>query len=60
LKALLSGDDRRSIANSRQAREVVATAPKRVAHLAALTDDGDWLVSMRALDLLENIAHEAT
>jgi len=59
LKALLSGDDRRSIANSRQARDVVGTAPKRVADLAALTDDDDWLVSMRALDLLEKIAHEA-
>jgi hypothetical protein len=30
-----------------------------VAELAALTFDEDWLVSMRALDLLEKIAHQA-
>jgi hypothetical protein len=59
LKALLSGDDRRSISNSSKARAMVGRAPKSVADLAALTDDGDWLVSMRALDLLEKIAHEA-
>jgi len=36
----------------------VRTAPERVSELAKLADDGDWLVSLRALDLLEKIAHE--
>ena len=31
---------------------------KRVSDLAALAADPDWLVSMRALDLLEKIAHD--
>jgi len=32
--------------------------PKRIAELASLARDEDWLVSMRALDLLEKLAHE--
>lgn len=57
LRELLSGGDRRSIARSRRARELVEADPKRVAELAELALDGDWLVSMRALDLLEKLAH---
>jgi hypothetical protein len=37
---------------------MVRADPARVAELAALTGDGDWLVSLRALDLLEKLAHE--
>jgi len=58
LRTLLSGGDRRSIANSNRARELVGAKPARVAELASLTSDDDWLVSMRALDLLEKIAHD--
>jgi len=58
LKPLLSGGDRRSIAKSNRARNLVGASPERVAELAALTTDHDWLVSMRALDLLEKIAHQ--
>jgi len=58
LKSLLSGGDRRSIARSSAARDVVRAKPGRVAELASLTADADWLVSMRALDLLEKIAHD--
>jgi hypothetical protein len=31
---------------------------RRVRRLAALALDKDWLVSMRALDVLEKLAHE--
>ena len=57
LRVLLSGGDRRSIAQSNRARKLIATKPERLAELAALATDEDWLVSMRALDLLEKIAH---
>lgn len=58
LRRLLSGGDRRSIARSKQVLALVRTTPERVAELAALAEDPDWLVSMRAIDLLEKIAHE--
>ncbi len=58
LKPLLSGGDRRSIAQSNIVREFVRSAPARVAELAALASDENWLVSMRALDLMEKVAHE--
>src|SRR4029079_5309966 len=58
LKSLLSGGDRRSIAQSNVVRELVRSAPDRVAELAALSSDDNWLVSMRALDLMEKVAHE--
>ena len=58
LKPLLSGGDRRSIAQSNIVRELVRSAPARVAELAALSSDENWLVSMRALDLMEKVAHE--
>jgi hypothetical protein len=58
LRALLSGGDRRSVAQSKRARVVVEEEPARVAELATLAEDSDWLVSMRALDLLEKLAHE--
>jgi HEAT repeat protein len=58
LRRLLSGGDRRSIAQSKHLLALVRTAPERVAELASLAEDPDWLVSMRAIDLLEKIAHE--
>lgn len=58
LRPLLTGGDRRSIALSSRAREIVEREPERVAELVALTDDPDRLVVMRALDLLEKLAHD--
>jgi acyl carrier protein phosphodiesterase len=56
--ALLSGGDRRSIAQSHRVRTLIEQRPSRVRELAALTSNEDWLVSQRALDLLEKFAHE--
>src|SRR5215471_7053092 len=58
LRGLISGGDRRSIAQSKSAQRVVERDPSRIAELADLATDDDWLVSMRALDLLEKFAHE--
>jgi hypothetical protein len=58
IRTLLSGGDRRSVAQSKRARAIVEREPERVGELARLAHDGDRLVSMRALDLLEKIAHE--
>jgi hypothetical protein len=58
LLSLLSGGDRRSIAHSARASRIVHEGPARVAELAVLAMEDDWLVSMRALDLLEKLAHE--
>jgi hypothetical protein len=57
LRSLLAGGDRRSVSQSERAREVIEQDPARVADLAALTGDDDWLVVMRACDLLEKLAH---
>lgn len=58
LRPLLAGGDRRSIARSGEALEQVRANPGLVAELARLTGDADWLVAMRAVDLLEKLAHE--
>jgi hypothetical protein len=58
LRRLLSGGDRRSVAGSERAHALIRADPKRIAELASLARDEDWLVSMRALDLLEKLAHE--
>jgi hypothetical protein len=58
IRALLAGGDRRSIALSARARALVEHDPLRVRDLVALTEDGDWLVAQRALDLLEKLAHD--
>jgi hypothetical protein len=60
LRPFLTGGDRRSLARSDQARLVVEGNPARITELAELVDDGDWLVSLRALDLLEKLAHDHT
>ena len=58
LRALLSGGDRRSVAQSRRARALVEKAPERVTDLTKLAEDPDWLVAMRAMDLLEKLAQD--
>ena len=58
LRDLLLGGDRRSIARSGQALTLVRAEPERVAEVAALARDEDQLISQRALDLLEKLAHE--
>jgi hypothetical protein len=58
LRRLLSGGDRRSIADSNRVRLLIENNPSLVIELAALTADEDWLVTQRALDLLEKLAHE--
>jgi len=57
LRPFLIGGDRRSIAQARQALQLVIDEPSRVAELAALTGDEEWLVRQRAADLLEKLAH---
>ena len=52
------GGDRRSIAQSKRALALVRANPNLIPHLAGLAGDKDWLVSMRAADLLEKLAHE--
>ena len=54
---LLSGGDRRSIADSARVRALIEKRPARVKELAALTSAEDWLVAQRALDLLEKLTH---
>jgi hypothetical protein len=39
-------------------RRLLDKSPERIDELAALANDEDWLVSMRAMDLLEKLAHE--
>jgi len=56
LRPFLTGADRRSQAQSARALASVRDNPALVSELAALVDDRDWLVSMRALDLLEKLA----
>jgi hypothetical protein len=58
LRRLLTGGDRRSIAQSDRVRALVEKDPKLVAELAGLTEDTDWLISQRAFDLLEKIAQD--
>jgi len=57
IRLLLIGGDRRSIAGSERARQLIERDPTLVADLAALTADDNWLVTQRALDLLEKLAH---
>jgi hypothetical protein len=58
LYSLLSGGDRRSIADSNRARQLVEADPSLVDHLVALTEDENWLIVQRTLDLLEKLAHD--
>src|SRR5437867_1597222 len=58
IRRLLSGGDRRTIADSNRVRLLIKRSPSLVIELAALTADDDWLVAQRALDLMEKLAHE--
>src|SRR6185436_8243781 len=58
IRLMLSGGDRRSIAGSNRVRPLIEDNPSLVIELAALTADEDWLVTQRALDLLEKLARE--
>jgi hypothetical protein len=58
LRRLLAGGDRRSSAESALALAIVRDNVSRISELAVLTEDPDWLVAMRAIDLLEKLAHE--
>jgi len=57
LRQLLVGGDRRSIARSNEALALLRADPARVADLVRLVHDTDWLVVMRAVDLMEKLAH---
>jgi HEAT repeat protein len=58
LRRLLAGGDRRSIARSNEALALLRADPARIPDLVGLVDDSDWLVVMRAVDLMEKLAHE--
>jgi hypothetical protein len=58
LRPLLAGGDRRSVAGSNRVLALVRASPDRVGQVVSLARDADWLVSMRALDLLEKLVHD--
>lgn len=58
LRQLLVGGDRRSIARSNEALALLRADPARIAELVGLVRDSDWLVVMRAVDLMEKLARE--
>lgn len=58
MRRALTGGDRRSLQGANGVLALVREAPTRVSEPAALANDEDALVSMRALDLLEMLAHE--
>ena len=58
LYTMLSGGDRRSIADSNRVRLLIENDPSLLEQLVALTQDENWLIVQRALDLLEKIAQE--
>ena len=57
MRRLLSGGDRRGIAQSARVATIIEREPSAIKDLVALTEDSDWLVAQRALDLLEKVAH---
>jgi hypothetical protein len=58
IRNLLTGGDRRDIAQSNRVRALVERDPSLVDELARLTADDDPLVAQRAIDLLEKLARE--
>src|SRR5262245_44126615 len=54
IRGLLTGGDRRSQAQSKRVLERIAAGQRRL--VSELARDEDWLVSMRALDVLEKVA----
>jgi HEAT repeat protein len=57
-RRLLSGGDRRSLAEAAAVLREARGNPRGIAALAQLADDPDWLVALRAVDTLEKLAHE--
>src|SRR5262245_55063995 len=58
VRELLTGGDRRDIADSNRVRALVEDDRSLVAVLVELTKDDNWLVAQRALDLCEKLAHD--
>jgi hypothetical protein len=58
IRELLTSGDRRSIAESNHVRAIIERDPSLVDALVELVNDDDWLVSQRALDLLEKLSHD--
>src|SRR5689334_9946346 len=58
IRLLLTGGDRRSIADSKRVRALVEADPSLVSELVALTKDENWLIVQRAIDLMEKLAHD--
>jgi hypothetical protein len=58
LRRFLAGGDRRSVAESDVALKILRQNPARISELVELSRDDDWLVSMRAMDILEKLAHK--
>jgi hypothetical protein len=58
LRQLLDGQDARSLAQSVRARALVDERPGRISEVAALAGHANWVVAMRAIDLLEKIARD--
>ena len=56
IRRLLSGGDRRSIADSNRVYAIIEADPSLVQELVRLTKDEDSLVVQRAIDLLEKLA----
>jgi hypothetical protein len=56
LRQLLDGQDSRSLAQSSVARTLIEERPPRIGSLAALAGHANWVVAMRALDLLEKLS----
>src|SRR5437868_9276704 len=60
IRRLLTGGDRRSIGDSRKAHALIEAEPSLVGELVRLTKHHDWLVTQRAIDLLEKLARAHT
>ena len=58
IRLMLSGGDRRSIADSNRVRAMIEDDPALVDEIVSLTEDNNWLVVQRALDLMEKLAHD--
>jgi len=58
VRRLLTGGDRRSIADSKKVHALVEAEPSLVAELVRLTNDDDRLVTQRNIDLLEKLAQD--
>jgi hypothetical protein len=58
MRALLEGGDRRSLARSEQLHAMLRAHPERISALALLAEDPEYVVAMRAVDLLEKLALE--